>query len=289
MNVSRFFLSIILSSALTATAPAQKTKLGDNAALRYWSAFAQMQDAAITDQQAKELTTILDGTTPYDDLRYKDLVEKNRPALETMVRATALPNCNWGVDYQLGPDAPGDYIRKSLALGRLNVLYAFHLLASGDKDGAARVLVAGLRFSHDVANGGSFFAALVAKSLLAAHLRFGAFAMRTGVISGSQRAALHDAVAGLGTNGVDWKSAARHDLDSLRGRYSHDPQASAALTRIISSYVDTLSSPSNLGSLQKVIADAPQQVSDLIPNPKRMLDEKQDLSDRLREMRSRLQ
>jgi DNA-directed RNA polymerase specialized sigma24 family protein len=48
-------------------------------------------------------------------------------------------------------------------------------------------------------------------------------------------------------------------------------------------------SPSKLSVLQKVIADAPHQLSDLVPNPKRMLDEKQDLSDRLRELRSSLQ
>jgi hypothetical protein len=32
--------------------------------------------AAITDQQARELNAILDGTAPYDDLKYKDLLEK---------------------------------------------------------------------------------------------------------------------------------------------------------------------------------------------------------------------
>jgi len=128
-----------------------------------WSAFAQMQDSAITDQEAKELNLILDGTAPYSDLKYKDLIEKNKLALETMARGTSILNCDWGVDYQLGPDAPVDYIRKSLALGRLNVLYSFHLLINHDSDGAVRTLVAGLRFSHDVANGGTLFAAASAR------------------------------------------------------------------------------------------------------------------------------
>jgi hypothetical protein len=110
-------------------------KLGENAALRYWSALAPMQDFAITDEQANELKLILDGTAPYDDLKYRDLVDKNRPAPETMIRGTALPSGDWGLDYQLGPDAPADYVRKRLELGRLNVLYAFHLLLAGDKDG----------------------------------------------------------------------------------------------------------------------------------------------------------
>lgn len=32
----------------------QRPGLGDNAALRYWAAFAQMQDSTITNEQAKE-------------------------------------------------------------------------------------------------------------------------------------------------------------------------------------------------------------------------------------------
>src|SRR5580692_3844918 len=112
--------------------------LADNAALRYWSAFSAVQDSAITNEQARELNAILDGTAPYDDTKYKDLLEKNRLALEIMARSTSLPNCDWGLDYGLGHDVPVDYARKALVLGRLNVLYAFHLLKTGNKDGAVR-------------------------------------------------------------------------------------------------------------------------------------------------------
>ena len=57
---------------------------------------------AITDEQARELNAILEGTAPYDDLKYKDLLEKNRLALEIMARATSLSNCDWGLDYEGG-------------------------------------------------------------------------------------------------------------------------------------------------------------------------------------------
>jgi hypothetical protein len=33
------------------------------------------------------------------DSKYKDLVDRNRPALELMARGTALANCDWGLDY----------------------------------------------------------------------------------------------------------------------------------------------------------------------------------------------
>jgi hypothetical protein len=147
MKILNTILSMILIALLSAgSALAQRnTSLTENAALRYWSAFSEVQDSGITDQQAKELNAILDGTAPYDDSKYEDLLEKNTLALEIMARATSLPNCDWGLDYGLGHDVPVDYARKALVLGRLNVLYAFHLLKTGNKDGAVRALAAGLR------------------------------------------------------------------------------------------------------------------------------------------------
>jgi hypothetical protein len=266
----------------------QKPNLGDNAALRYYAAFAQMQDYAITDAEAKKLNAILDGPVPYDDSQYKDLVERNKPALETMARGTALPKCDWGLDY-IGEDTPVDYARSALALGRLNVLYAFHMLIAGDKDGAVSAIKAGLRFSQDVANGGSLFATLAAKSLVVTHLRAIAFVLHTEELSATQRSLLQKAVTQLGSDALDWPSAAKRDLESLRGRYSNDPQASAALTRIISSYVAALNVPSKLPAVKGAIGSAPQPLADLIPNPKRVLEEKQDLSNELAQTRTLLQ
>lgn len=288
MNTFRLIPSMILLVALpvSSTSAQQRAKLGENAALRYWSAFAEMQDSAITDQQAKELNLILDGTAPYEDLKYKDLVEKNRPALETMARAAALPNCDWGVDYELGAEAPVDYVRKALALGRLNVLYAFHLLIAGDKDGAVRTLATGLRFSHDVANGGTLFATLAAKSLLAAHVRAIAFALHVVGLSSAQRLVLQKALAPLGPGGLDWQSALKRELEISHGL---DSQASAALERIISSYLAVLNNPSTLPELQQMIVSAPAPLPDIIPNPKRVLEEQQDLTNQLLRMRSLLQ
>lgn len=279
------FVALSLISAFAQ----QKPKLGDNAALRYYAAFAEMQDSAITDEQAKELNGILDGPVPYDDSKYKDLVEKNRPALELMARGTALPNCDWGLDYRLGEDTPVDYARKALALGRLNVLYAFHLQIAHDNDGAVRTLVAGLRFSHDVANGGSLFATLAARNLLAIHFRAVAFLLHVVGLSPAQRLLLQKAIAQLGPTGLDWQSATRRDLEVLRGHFAKDQQASAALTQIIPTYIGTLNDPSKLPALQQVLASAPQQLTEVIPNPKRVLEEKQDFTDKLVQVHSLLQ
>jgi hypothetical protein len=281
--------SIILAFLLSAvSASAQRNvSLADNAALRYWSAFSAVQDSAITDEQARELNAILDGTAPYDDLKYRDLLEKNRLALEIMARGTSLSNCDWGLDYS-AEDVPVEYARKALVLGRLNVLYAFHLFIAGNKDGGVRTLAAGLRFSHDVGNGGSLFATLIAKDLLVNHLRAVADVLHLEQLSVAQRARLQEAVRRLG-EGLDWRTAAKLDLEGLRGHYAGDSVTSTALTRIISSYAAVLDDQSKLPILDEAIHSAPQQLANLIPNAKRVLEQKEDLNNRLLQTRSLLQ
>jgi hypothetical protein len=290
MKIFNTIPSMILIALLSAgSALAQRnTSLTDNAALRYWSAFSEVQDSGITDQQAKELNAILDGTAPYDDSKYKDLLEKNTLALEIMARATSLPSCDWGLDYGLGHDVPVDYARKALVLGRLNVLYAFHLLKTGNKDGAVRALGAGLRFSHDVGNGGSLFATLIAKDLLMSHLRAVAGALRLEQLSAGQRSQLQTAVARV-AEGLDWPMAAKRDLEALRGDYAGNSQTSAALTRIISSYVAALNDESKLPALDQAVQGAPQELANVIPNAKRVLEQKQDLNNTLLQTRAALQ
>jgi len=186
---------------------------------------------------------------------------------------------------------PVEYARKALVLGRLNVFYAFHLIIAGNKDGGVRTLEAGLRFSHDVGNGGSFFATLIADGLLVSHLRAIGDAVHLeadplrGPLSAAQRARLQAAVARL-DEGLDWRKAAKVELEGLRDQYASDPLASTALTRIISLYVAVLDDPSKLPALEEAIHSAPQQLADLIPNAKRILEAKQDLNNRL--LRTRL-
>lgn len=277
---------VALATGLGATSAKEKVHLGDNAALRYWSAFAQMQDSAITEEQAAELNTIIGGTAPYRDLKYRDLVEKNRPALETMVRGTALGSCDWGLDYELGPNTPVDFVRKALTLGRLNILYSFHLALSGDKDGSVRVLAAGLRFSHDVANGGTLIASLVATRLLADHLRVITHALQVEELSPREKLLLRQAVEQIGPEGLDWKGNVRRELSIPM---AWDSQSSAALARIIPVYVGVLDQPSTLPQLQQLIASAPAALRQIMPNPSRMVEAQQDLTEKIRQARALLQ
>lgn len=242
----------------------------------------------MSDQDAKQLNTALETMGPFDVSKYKDLVQKNTLALQVMARGTSLPICDWGLDYGLGDNVPVDYARKALVLGRLNILYVMNLYHSGDKDGAVRALAAGLRFSHDVANGGSLFATLVAKDLLARHLIATADGLRMGQPSVQQRTQLQNAVAALG-DGLDWSDAAKKDVEALRARYAADPTTSAALDRIVGAYSAFLQDPSKLPMLTEAISSAPSELASLIPNPKRVMEQKQDLADKLSQARALLQ
>ncbi|HZZ15961.1 MAG TPA: hypothetical protein VFE08_08370 [Candidatus Sulfotelmatobacter sp.] len=71
--------------------------------------------------------------------------------------------------------------------------------------------------------------------------------------------------------------------------YTIDPHDSASLKVLLPLYLNVLSNPSALPSFEQMRSNAPTQLAELIPNPRRVLEAKQDLTDRLREMRSKLQ
>ncbi|HEV2617693.1 MAG TPA: hypothetical protein VGU63_13910 [Candidatus Acidoferrales bacterium] len=253
--------------------------LGENAALRYWSAFAEMQDSAMMSHKIPGL----------DDPRVKELFDKNRAALDTMQRGTMLPKCDWGIDYQLGANAPVEYVRKALLLGNLNALYVMYLEAHGDTEGAVRALVAGLRFSHDVANDGTLFATEAADQLLMDHLPMIANIVHAGV-SPAQRSALQKVLAQLGPAGLDWQGAVKRELGLYQGTdHGLSAQGLAALSQITPLYVDAMSDSSVLPRLQNMIANAPTGLRNFMPNPERVVEAEQSLQNHLAEARGLLQ
>lgn len=191
--------------------------------------------------------------------------------------------------------APLDHVGKATQLGRLNVLYAMQL-EMNDRAAAVKRLAVGLRFSHDVASGGTLLSALLAKSLLMAHLRVMASMLQNKDLTAGERATLRNALARIGPDGVDWQGAVRRELAVLRGPLptadgvkTLDFQAQAALTRIGNLYVSALSNPSALPELQKAISNAPQPLRDVVPNLARVVQQKQELTRELTLLRKKLQ
>jgi hypothetical protein len=275
-------LAIAFPCALPLSAQQQpETKLSDNAALRYWSAFAQMRDASLTEDQAKELQRILQGTAPYDDLKYRDLAARNRLAVETLQRGSAINNCDWGIEYQLASNAPIEYVPKALALGRINILFSMHQLQTGDRIGGIRTLSAGIRFSHDLATGGPLMAALAGKTLLVAHLRMVAFAAVEKALSPAENAMVLAALGRIGTEGVDWQAAIRREFELISMSGFSVP------VELQEQYRRTLQDAAQLPTLQRAIASLPKPVASKIINPERVLDQKRELDEQLQAARLR--
>lgn len=142
-----------------------------NAALRYWMAFAEMQDppAGKTIQLLLEKT--IAGQASWDEEKLGPILDSNRESLQTMLRATKLPDCDWGLEYGRGPRAPIAYLAKARVMARLNTLQAMREIAAGNSNSAVERLLAGVRFSGHLATGGTLVAVLTAKSALLPNLR----------------------------------------------------------------------------------------------------------------------
>ena len=250
----------------------QKQSLNDNAALRYYAAFTVMQDSVISDAEASNLNHILEGTAPYDDSQYSGLVEKNAIALRLLQLGASHPECDWGLDYQLGEQTPVEYARNALQLGRLNVLYAFHLSIAGDKDGAVKVLSSGMRYSRQVANGGSLFATLVAKQLLLEHLRAIEGLNHLAHLSEAQKSALRKEITRLNLHGLDWAAAITREFEVIS-----KPENQSEVAQISAKYLAALRNSATLPELEETLANSSEPIRQLIPLPKRVLEQKQEL------------
>jgi hypothetical protein len=274
----------------------------DNAALRYWMAFAQMNDSPISKEETAKLDAVLAGNSPWDEQQFGALIEQNKEALDTMIRGTRLPYCDWGIEADLGPDAPVAHLPKARALARLNVLYAERLASTGDYDSAVQTISAGIRFAQHLAQNASFFGALTAKTALTAHLQEVKRLADSGRLSSTQLASLRGTLKRLPLAGFDWPNAARLEgsgmgtaLESLSR--SSDPRALyqtwfgapvpadfrvpaakdiSELDRAIALYAKLLEMPPDAArvhvpNLQKQIASLDPVSQMLVPNPARMV------------------
>lgn len=178
-----------------------------NAALRYWMAFAEMQDppADKTTQALLEKTAF--GQVSWDEARLGPILDSNSDALQTMQRATKLPDCDWGLEYGRGPRAPIAYLAKARVMARLNTLQAMREIAAGNSGSAVERLLAGVRFSAHQAKGGSLMSTLTAKSTLLPNLRILTTEATSGHLSAVQKKQIITAVKALPEDGFDWVAA----------------------------------------------------------------------------------
>jgi hypothetical protein len=208
--MKRIAILLIFTTAALAQAPKGAE---NNAALRYWNAFAQMVDVKLSDAQTKQLESSANGSTPWDESAFGKLLDDNSGAVETMVRGTALPYCVWGIDYELAADTPIPQIGRGRALSRLNLLTAKRLSAQGKSREATDHLIAGLRFARDLASGMSLIGALVGAAALRDN--FSSALQLSSQLNGQDKARYLAAVRTLPEDGLDWSASIRREGDGI--------------------------------------------------------------------------
>jgi hypothetical protein len=210
-------IAIVILALLAARAAAAQANPGPqvNAALRYWMAFAMMKDipdAQLDDATVKSMEDVLAGKTGWDEKRLGPLLEANLAAIQAMQRATHLTQCDWQLEYELGPSTPLYHLPRARVLARLNALYGLRALAQHEPAAAVQSWVAGLAFSRHMAQGSSLMGTLTAKAALLSDLRI--IAANADALDESSSAKLRRAVQALPEYGFDWPEAMRREANA---------------------------------------------------------------------------
>jgi hypothetical protein len=197
---------LILTQVDAQTSYPAETK---NAALRYWLAFADLQDPPSDKDTQALLERTASGEVAWDEGKLGTILDKNESAILQMQRATKLPECDWGLAYGDGWRASIAYAPKARVLARLNTLYGTRMAARGDTAKAVDSWLAGMRFSQHVAGGGSLIFALIAKATLLPDLKALTHAAQAGLLTSAERRQVETAVRALPDAAFDWSQAMR--------------------------------------------------------------------------------
>jgi hypothetical protein len=215
MRITKHVLAALALLLLASTANAQSKLPAEtnNAALRYWLAFAEMKDAPADKATTELLEKTASGDAAWDEAKLSPILDANAPAIEIMQRATRLPQCDWGLEYDLGPRASIAYAPRARVLARLNTLYGMRLLAKGDTQGALDTWLSGIRFSRHLSKGGTLIFSLIAKTALVSNAH--ALAAHSGMLNASQLKRVEAVVRTLPETGFDWSKALAYEEDAL--------------------------------------------------------------------------
>ena len=129
---------------------------GENAALKYWQAFATMPKLSDAEQNR-----LADYPAKPLDAHSRETVNQAEYALQMMRRGAALRNCDWGVSYEDGVFLllpQGSAARLLTSLARLRAGLRFE---AGQNAEAVEDLVAAITLGRHVSQGGGFIMLLV--------------------------------------------------------------------------------------------------------------------------------
>ncbi len=188
-----------------------------NAALRYWTAFAEMQDPLADMETRKLIDKTLAGKTAWSETTLGSTLDANAEAIQTMQRGAKLPECDWGLDDSQESSAQFTLFLRAHALAGLNTLEGMRRMAKGDSQGAVNTWLAGIHFSQDLARGGPLIFTLVATRMLLPNLRVLNENTRKGQLNEAQKKEVYAAVRALPEDGFDWGGA--WGLEYVRGEH----------------------------------------------------------------------
>jgi hypothetical protein len=197
----------VLASAHTARAQAMFPPETDNAALRYWSALAEVREPPDDDATQHLFGETTAGRVAWDETKLGPILDSNRDALRTMEQATKLPVCNWGFDYRNGERFPPWFGMRARLLSHLNELQGIREMAHGDSRTAVDTWLAGVHFGQDVSRGGPVISALFAHAIILDSLRLLRDSARQEKLNEEQKAELSVVVKAMPGDGFDWGTA----------------------------------------------------------------------------------
>ena len=151
--------SLLISITVASSALAD---LGDNAALGYWQAFAQMPQLSDDDRDRLPQWQQAD----IESQQVKQLLERSQSALKLLVAAAKQEACDWGLDESQGPQLLLPHLAKSRDLTRLAMLDARAKLAAGDADAALAEIAASAKLAVDSGQPPLLVSTLVERSIL---------------------------------------------------------------------------------------------------------------------------
>ena len=128
---------VVLATVGRARAQAKYLPESNNAALRYWAALVEMRDNPLTVKPTqKMLLAVMKGETAWNEEKMGPVLDVYADSIQTMQRGAKLPDCNWGLDYQLGNLNLGQTLMRSRGLEELNTVEGVRQLAKGDSKAA---------------------------------------------------------------------------------------------------------------------------------------------------------
>lgn len=130
-----------------------------NAALRYWRAYSLMDDDLnrLVGEVSESLSAPSFNPTP----ELRKAVGESEGVIEQLIRGSALPACDFGVDRELGIEALLPHLQPMRYFGRLLLIDARLRLEAGDEAGAAERIGASFRMAEHAAQDGFVISSLV--------------------------------------------------------------------------------------------------------------------------------